>query len=117
MTQGHTVTTETSTAHVEIRVDGELVARSDRPVVLDETGLPRRYYLPREDVRMELFRPTTFTTHCPFKGDASYLSLEVNGVSHDGILWSYETPMAGREQIAGLVCFYPDRVEMTVTED
>lgn len=116
MTQGHTVTTEASTAHVEIRVDGELIAESRRPVILDETGLPRRYYLPREDVRMELFRPTTFTTHCPFKGDASYLSLDLNGQSHDGIVWSYETPIAGREQIAGLLCFYPDRVEMTVKE-
>ncbi len=115
MTQGHTVTTAPSTEHVEIRVDGQLIAVSDRPLLLDETGLPRRYYLPRDDVRMDLLRPTTFSTHCPFKGDASYLTLELNGTIHDGIVWSYESPINGRDEIAGLLCFYPDRVEMTVT--
>ena len=100
---------------MEIRVDGVLVAESDRPVVLDETGLPRRHYLPRDDVRMELFRPTTFSTHCPFKGEASYVTLELNGQTHDGIAWSYKTPIPGAAQIKDLLCFYPDRVEMTVT--
>lgn len=115
MTPGHTVTTVSTNDHVEIRVDGELVATSDRPVVLDETGLPRRYYLPRDDVRMDLFRATTFTTQCPFKGEASYLTLDLHGTSHDGIVWSYEKPINGREEIAGLLCFYDDRVDLTVT--
>ena len=115
MSQGHTVTTAQSNDHVEIRVDGEVIAKSDRPVVLDETGLPRRYYLPRDDVRMDLFRTTTFQTVCPFKGDASYLPLDLNGQSHDGIVWSYDHPIHGAAEIKDLLCFSPDRVEMTVT--
>lgn len=115
MTSGHTVTIRPSAEHVEIRVDDVLIAESDRPTLLEETGLPTRYYLPRDDVRMELFRSTTFSTHCPFKGDASYVTLELNGASHDGIAWSYEEPIPSAEAITGLLCFYPDRVEMTVS--
>jgi uncharacterized protein (DUF427 family) len=114
MSEGHTVTTAPSEQHVIIRVDGVTIAESRRPVLLEETGLPTRYYLPREDVRMDLFKPTTFTTHCPFKGDASYLTLELHGTSHDGIVWSYEHPIPAAEAITGLLCFYPDRVDMIV---
>jgi uncharacterized protein (DUF427 family) len=114
MAHGHTVTITPSKAHVEIAVKGTKVAESDRPVLLEETGLPTRYYLPREDVRTEILRPTNFHTSCPFKGEASYWSLEVEGETLDGIAWSYETPIAGVEEIAGLLCFYPERVEMTV---
>ena len=114
MTSGHTVTITPSDLHVEVRVDGELVAETDHPVLLDETGLPTRYYLPREDVRMDLFRPTTFTTKCPFKGDASYWTLELGDAVHDGIVWSYESPIPAAEGIAGLLCFYSDRADLTV---
>ncbi len=114
MNSGHTITITPSDRHVEVHVDGTLVAESDRPVLLDETGLPTRYYLPREDVRMELFRPTTFTTQCPFKGDASYWSLALGDAVHDGIAWSYEHPIPAAEGVAGLLCFYPDRAELTI---
>ena len=114
MTSGHTVTTRPSNEHVTISVDGTVIADSRRPVVLEETGLPTRYYLPRDDVRMDLFRSTTFHTSCPFKGEASYLTLELDGTSHDGIVWTYETPIPEVEDITGLLCFYPDRVEMSV---
>jgi uncharacterized protein (DUF427 family) len=114
MTQGHTISITPATIHVEVRVDGEVVAESDRPVLLDETGLPTRYYLPREDVRMDLLRATTFSSVCPFKGTASYWSLELGGKVHDGIVWSYEDPIPQAEGVSGLLCFYNDRVEMTV---
>lgn len=114
MTQGHTITITPSDLHVEVRVDGEKVAESDRPVLLEETGLPTRYYLPREDVRMDLLRSTTFESHCPLKGQATYWTLELDGRVHDGIVWSYEAPIAGAEGIAGLLSFYNDRVELTV---
>jgi uncharacterized protein (DUF427 family) len=117
MNPGHTITITPSDVHVEIRVDGEKVAESDHPVLLEETGLPTRYYLRREDLRMELFRPTSFTTHCPFKGDASYLTLQLGDAVHDGIVWTYENPIPGAEAIAGLLCFYNDRVELTVDGD
>ena len=87
---------------------------SDRPVLLDETGLPTRYYLPREDVRMELLSPTDLHTTCPFKGQASYWSVKADGQVHDNLVWSYETPIPEAAEIAGLLCFYDERVELTV---
>lgn len=115
MAHGHTVTLTPSELRVEVRVDGELVAESDRPLLLDETGLPTRYYLPRGDVRADLLRPTSFTTECPFKGRASYWTLDLAGTAHDGIAWSYEAPLPGAEGIAGFLCFFPDRVDLVVS--
>ncbi|MDQ1421709.1 MAG: hypothetical protein QOJ52_3671, partial [Acidimicrobiaceae bacterium] len=76
---GHTITITPSDLHVEVVVNATLVAESDHPVLLRETGLPTRYYLPREDVRVEWLRPTNFHTTCPFKGEASYWTLELDG--------------------------------------
>jgi uncharacterized protein (DUF427 family) len=117
MAHGHTITITSSNVHIEIAVRGHRVAESDRPVLLDETGLPTRYYLHPDDVRMDLLRPTTFQTTCPFKGQASYWSLALDGEVFDGLVWSYQTPNEGSEAIAGLLCFYPERVEMTVGRD
>jgi uncharacterized protein (DUF427 family) len=114
MTPGHTISIVPSTAHVEVRLGGRLLATSGRAMVLDETGLPARYYLPPDDVRMDLLKPTTFHTNCPFKGKASYWSLDIDGEIHDGIVWSYETPTAQAVEIRGMLSFYPDRTEIAV---
>jgi uncharacterized protein (DUF427 family) len=110
MTPGHTVTIHPSDAHVEVHVDGEKVAESDRPLRLEETGLPDRWYLPREDVDLDRFRRTSFHTTCPFKGEAGYFSIG----EHDGIAWTYETPIDGAKAIEGHLAFYPDRATVTV---
>jgi uncharacterized protein (DUF427 family) len=114
MSHGHTITITPTDLHVEVHIDGEKVAESDRPVVLEETGLPKRYYLPSDDVRTDLLRPTSFTTTCPFKGAASYWSLALGDTVHDGIVWSYEAPIPGAEGVAGLLCFYNERVDLTL---
>ena len=114
MNPGHTVTITPTDVHVVVRVDGEKVAETDHPVLLDETGLPTRYYLARDDVRMDLLRRTNFTTECPFKGHASYWTLQLGDAVHDGIVWSYEEPIPSAEGITGLLCFYNDRAEITV---
>ena len=114
MTPGHTINIVPALAHVEVRLGGRLLATTDRAMKLDETGLPTRYYLPRDDVRMDLLRPTTFHTTCPFKGDASYWSLDIDGEIHDGIVWSYETPTAQAVEVRAMLSFYPDRTEVTV---
>ncbi len=114
MTAGHTVTVTPTDAHVEIRLGGVLLADSEHALRLDETGLPARYYLPKDDVRMDLLSATTFHTTCPFKGEASYWSATVDGATHDGIVWGYEAPIEAAAAIAGHLCFYPDRVEVTV---
>ena len=114
--KGHTITTETSTARVQVVARGVTLADSERALLLHETGLPTRYYLPREDVDMTRLVPTDTASHCPFKGDAVYWSAQLE----DGILadvaWSYPTPIAARPEIAGLICFYNDRVDLLLGE-
>jgi uncharacterized protein (DUF427 family) len=114
MTPGHTIAIVPARAHVEVRLKGRLLASTDRAMKLDETGLPTRYYLPRDDVRMELLRSTTFHTTCPFKGEASYWSVDIDEETHDGIVWSYETPTAQATDVKTMLSFYPDRTEVTV---
>ena len=114
MTPGHTIRIVPTVAHVEVRLGGRLLATTDRAMKLDETGLPSRYYLPPDDVQMDLLRPTTFHTNCPFKGEASYWSLDIDGEIHDGIVWSYKTPTAQAAEVRGMLSFYPDRTEVTV---
>ena len=115
MASGHKITITPARAHIEVRLGGELLAASDRAVLLKETGLPGRYYLPRGDVRTDLLRPTATRTTCPFKGQASYWSAEAGGQLHEDIVWSYEDPIPEAAGIAGLMCFYNDRVDLTVS--
>ncbi|HTO01201.1 MAG TPA: DUF427 domain-containing protein [Microthrixaceae bacterium] len=114
MTAGHTISTAKSNSRVEVKLDGEVLADTRHPILLDETGLPTRYYLPREDVRMDLLEPTTFHTTCPFKGEASYWSANIGGERQDGIVWSYESPLPAVTDITGYLSFYPDRVQIIV---
>jgi uncharacterized protein (DUF427 family) len=114
MTPGHTITIVPTVAHVEVRLGGRLLATTDRAMKLDETGLPARYYLPSDDVQMDLLRLTTFHTHCPFKGEASYWSIDIDGEIHDGIAWSYEAPTAQAIEVRGMLSFYSDRAQVTV---
>ncbi len=96
MASGHTITITPAELHVEVTLGGEKLAESDRPVLLEETGLPTRYYLPRDDVRTDLLKPTDSATTCPFKGQASYWSAEVGGEVYEDVVWSYEAPIPGR---------------------
>jgi len=111
MARGHQITITPTGQHVEVTLNGEKLAESDRPVLLDETGLPTRYYLPREDVRTELLRPTSSETTCPFKGQASYWSVQVGQEVYDDLVW---TPIPQAKGIAGLMCFYTERVHLTI---
>jgi uncharacterized protein (DUF427 family) len=114
MAKGHQITITPTDHRVEVSLGGQTLAETGRAVLLAETGLPARYYIPREDVRMELLAPTTLQTTCPFKGDASYWSATVGGQVHENVVWSYESPITDAAGIAGLMCFYPERVELTV---
>ena len=115
MTRGHDITIAPVDLHVVVKVGGEVVAESERTVRLEETGLPVRYYFPPADVRTDLLRRTNFETTCPFKGQASYWTLELRDQVHDGLVWSYETPIERAEDIAGLMAFYNDRVELIIS--
>lgn len=103
-----------SSRHVRMERDGVSLAESRAPRILFETGLPPRYYLPLPDVRMDLLRPSQRRTHCPYKGTASYWSVEVDGTTYDDLVWTYRTPLPESQKIAGLVCFYQERVGLYV---
>ncbi|GAB3164291.1 DUF427 domain-containing protein [Myceligenerans halotolerans] len=98
-----------SSRHVRVVVGGEVVAESSRPVVLTETGLVPRYYLPRVDVRMDLLTPTDTTSHCPYKGEASYWTIDAGGSQLADVVWGYDTPLPESTGLAGLVCFWPEK--------
>lgn len=103
-----------SSRDVRIGIDGTEVARSVRPTLLFETHLQTRYYLPAPDVRLDLLRPSETTSHCPYKGEASYYSVKVDGRLHPDIAWYYTSPLAESAPIAGLICFFDEKVDVTV---
>jgi len=103
-----------SSRHVRIELAGTAVAESNRPTVLYETGLPPRYYVPLSDVRMELLEPSEHRTLCPYKGWASYWHLVHGGVRHDNFVWCYRSPFRESLSIAGLACFYNEKVDLIV---
>jgi len=103
-----------SSRPVRVEVGGVVIAETSQAMLLFETGLPTRYYLPKTHVRMDLWRPTATESHCPYKGQASYWSVAVDGDVREDAAWSYPTPLPESERVAGLVCFYPDRVDVFV---
>ncbi|MEP6625930.1 MAG: DUF427 domain-containing protein, partial [Acidimicrobiia bacterium] len=98
-----------SSRHVEVRVDGVLVADTRHPRILLETGLPPRYYLPAVDVRMELLEPTATESQCPYKGTARYWSVRIGDELVPDLAWSYPTPLPESIKVAGLICFYNEK--------
>lgn len=100
---------------MQVELDGRLLARSTAPVLLFETGLPTRYYLPKADVRWEQLHPTATVTACPYKGTTSgYWSVTGLGELGRDLAWAYDFPTPEVLAIAGLVCFYNERVDLTV---
>jgi uncharacterized protein (DUF427 family) len=101
-----------SSRHVRVELDGVTVADSRQPRILFETGLPPRYYLPLTDLRMDLLRPTETSSHCPYKGTASYWTVDTGPAEHRDVVWMYRTPLPESQKIAGLACFYNEKVDL-----
>ncbi len=103
-----------SERHVRVEIAGELVAESRRPHALFETTLPTRWYLPADDVRMELLEPSDTATMCPYKGTARYWSVRAGGQLHRDVMWSYPEPIPENPRIAGLISFFNEKVDLTI---
>ena len=103
-----------STRRVEVAVDGVKLAESSHPHILFETGLPPRYYLPLSDIRTELLVPSDRSTQCPYKGTASYWSVQIGDRRYDDFVWIYRSPLPESAKIAGLACFYNEKVDLTI---
>jgi uncharacterized protein (DUF427 family) len=104
-----------STRHVRIELDGLVLADSNAPVIVFETGLPPRFYLDREAVDFSHLEPSGTVTACPYKGRTSgYWSARVAGELHQDIAWSYDFPTAALLPIAGLVAFFDESVDVVL---
>ncbi len=109
-----TVDTRRSSRRVVVAINGTTVADSTRSVMLFETFLPTRYYLPRDDVRMDLLEPTDTETACAYKGFASYWSAKIGDTVVADVAWSYENPHNYAAPVQGMICFFNERVEISV---
>src|ERR671915_1613737 len=110
----HRVDVLDSSRHVKVSVGGEVVAETDRPVILFETGLPPRYYIPPEDVREDVLVESEKTTRCPYKGIASYWSVKAEGERVEDLIWSYQDPIPEAAKIKGYLCFFNEKVDLEV---
>ena len=109
----HRIDIRRSTRPVRIELGGDVLAETTRARMLCETHLPMRFYLPREDVRVDL-QPSPQHSYCPYKGQASYWSLEAGGHLRENLGWSYERPLPDAAAVAGLVAFWDEQVDVFV---
>jgi uncharacterized protein (DUF427 family) len=115
--EAHRVVIEPNPHRLRVIHRGITIADTSRGLTLKETGLPDVFYFPREDVNMTRLERSTDTSHCPYKGDASYfhLHMEESGIVENAA-WSYEEPLEGAARIKGYLAFYAsevDRIDQT----
>lgn len=110
----HRVDVVPSERHIRIELGGELLAESRRPCALFETSLPTRWYLPADDVRPGALQPSATTSGCPYKGSARYFSARLADRVVPDVAWTYPEPVPECPGVAGLVCFFDERVDVTI---
>lgn len=103
-----------SSRHVQVIVNGVTVADSHRAMALFETGRPLRWYLPQADIHMDLLEPTELRTGCPYKGWASYWTVNAGGERFEDLAWSYRRPLPESARIAEHVCIWDTHVQTVV---
>jgi uncharacterized protein (DUF427 family) len=96
---------------VRVSFAGQVITDSARALTLQEAGYRPVHYIPRADADLSLFKPMSHATHCPYKGDASYFSIFLNGRNAYNAVWSYEQPYPAMAEIAGYLAFYANRVD------
>jgi uncharacterized protein (DUF427 family) len=112
--KAHTLYFEDSPKRVRAVFNGAVVADSDRVKMLHETGHLPVYYFPEEDVEQEYLEKTDHTTHCPYKGAATYWSVQAAGETIEDGAWSYPEPLPEAAKVAGYLCFLGEGVETKV---
>ena len=108
----HPIAIAPAKGRVVVRFGGEVIADSTKALELREAAYPAVLYIPRGDARMDYFARTAHSTHCPYKGDASYFDLRAGGKSTPNAVWSYETPFAAMAEIKDHLAFYPQHVSI-----
>jgi uncharacterized protein (DUF427 family) len=108
----HPINLSAAPGPVEALFEGHLIARSEDVLMLSEASYPPVAYFPRVDVEMAVFAKTDHKTHCPYKGEASYFSLERDGRIVENVAWSYEEPYPAMAAIKGRLAFYANVVSL-----
>jgi len=103
-----------SSRRVRVEIEGVTVAESSKCSFLYETGLRTRYYMPKTDVKLNYLTPSATTTKCPYKGEAQYYNVVIKGKEHKDLVWWYQYPTTESAAIAGLACFYNEKVDVFV---
>lgn len=109
----HPITIAPHPGRVVVRFAGKVVADTTAALDLREASYPAVLYLPRGDADLAAFGRTTRSTHCPYKGDASYFNLSADGGDAENAVWSYEQPYPAVASIAGHLAFYPEKVTIS----
>ena len=99
---------------MRVERDGHLLAESASPILVFETGLPTRYYLPERDVDPSLLAGSDLQTGCPYKGFASYRDVLLDGRRHRGLFWSYQMPFRKVTAVKRYLAPYNERVDLIV---
>ncbi len=105
---------EASSRRVRVFFADTLIAESSKSYRVLETSHPPTWYIPREDIRTELLTPTPGSSHCEWKGAATYWTVKVDGQISGNAAWSYEHPNAKFAALQGHLAFYPSRCECHV---
>ena len=113
----HPITVEPAKNRWRARFAGHVIADSNDALILKEAGYKPAVYFPRADVAMEYMSRTDRSTHCPYKGDAAYYTLLMDGKFAENAVWTYEQPYPAMEAISGYLAFYPDKVELYEVDD
>ncbi|HEX7036637.1 MAG TPA: DUF427 domain-containing protein [Pseudomonadales bacterium] len=113
----HRVTVTRRPSHVRALVGDAVVADSRAALLVEESGHAPVWYFPAEDVHEGRLTPTDSSSYCPFKGHASYFTVEAGGARLEDAAWAYPAPYDECRSLAGYVAFYPDRVAIEVDGD
>ena len=107
----HPITISRSGKRVRVTFADRVIADTEHALTLKEASYKPVLYVPRADTDMSLLAATDHHTHCPYKGDASYFTITVDGRSAENAVWSYEQPYPAMVGIKEYLAFYPDRVD------
>lgn len=108
----HKVEEQQLQRRMQVVVDGRVIADSSDVILLQEDDHPDRYYFPRRDVRMELMKRSTSTAKCPFKGEASYYTLNVGDRRVTDAAWTYEDPYEEHAALEDRLAFHDEKSEI-----
>lgn len=111
----HPITVTPTAGRVLVTVGDQVVAETTRSLTLQEASYPPVQYVPLADVDPVLLARTDHSTYCPFKGEAAYYDLAVDGQTLTNAVWTYDAPYDAVASIAGHVAFYPDRVSVELS--